>query len=72
MMASLKAQFHEEIHLHEIVTLHALVGDDLAHKGMRGLQAQDMVQAVYRVVNGHTFAMSRKHSNYAFMVKYKA
>ena len=54
MMASLKAQFYEEIHLHEIVTLHALAGDDLAHKGMRGLQAQDMVQAVYRVVNGHT------------------
>ena len=40
--------------MHEIVTLHALAGDDLAHKGMRGLQAQDMVQAVYRVVNGHT------------------
>lgn len=54
MMASLKAQFHQGIHLHEIVTLHALAGDDLAQRGMRGLQAQDMVQAVYRAVNGRT------------------
>jgi ADP-dependent NAD(P)H-hydrate dehydratase / NAD(P)H-hydrate epimerase len=52
MTASLKAQFHQDIHLHEIVTLHALAGDDLAQGGMRGLQAQDMAQAVYRAVNG--------------------
>ncbi|WP_353142058.1 NAD(P)H-hydrate dehydratase [Acinetobacter pragensis] len=51
MAASLKAQFHEDIHLHEIVTLHALAGDYLARKGMRGLQAQDMAQAVHHVVN---------------------
>ena len=51
MAASLKAQFHGDVHLHEIVTLHALAGDSLAQSGMRGLQAQDMAQAVYRVVN---------------------
>ncbi len=51
MIASLKAQFHQRIHLHEIVSLHALAGDVLAKSGMRGLQAQDMAQAVYHVVN---------------------
>ena len=51
MIASLKAQFSEQIHLHEIVTLHALAGDYLAKKGMRGLQAQHMSEAVYAVVN---------------------
>jgi len=51
MIASLKAQFHENIHLHEIVTLHALAGDELAKYGQRGLQAQDMKQAIYKVVN---------------------
>ena len=51
MIASLKAQFHQQIHLHEIVSLHALAGDVLAQSGMRGLQAQDMAQAVYHVVN---------------------
>ena len=51
MIASLKAQFSEQIHLHEIVTLHALAGDCLAKKGMRGLQAQHMNEAVYAVVN---------------------
>lgn len=51
MIASLKAQFSDEIHLHEIVTLHALAGDYLAQKGMRGLQAHHMNEAVYQVVN---------------------
>ena len=51
MIASLKAQFSEQIHLHEIVTLHALAGDHLAKKGQRGLQAQHMNDAVYHVVN---------------------
>ena len=51
MIASLKAQLHENIHLHEIVTLHALAGDELAKYGQRGLQAQDMKQAIYKVVN---------------------
>ncbi|MCL6234295.1 NAD(P)H-hydrate dehydratase [Acinetobacter sp. ANC 5579] len=51
MIASLKAQFHQQIHLHEIVSLHALAGDVLAQSGMRGLQAHDMAQAVYHVVN---------------------
>ena len=37
MIASLKAQWGHQIHLHEIVTLHALAGDWLAAKGMRGL-----------------------------------
>ncbi|WP_216938059.1 MULTISPECIES: NAD(P)H-hydrate dehydratase [unclassified Acinetobacter] len=51
MIASLKAQFAETIHLHEIVTLHALAGDELAKHGERGLQAQDMKHAIYQVVN---------------------
>lgn len=54
MIASLKAQFGEQIHLHEIVTLHALAGDWLATKGMRGLQAHYMHEAVYHVVNQGT------------------
>lgn len=51
MIASLKAQFHHKIQLHEIVMLHALAGDVLAQQGMRGLQAQHMSQAIYQVVN---------------------
>ncbi|OTG82280.1 NAD(P)H-hydrate dehydratase [Acinetobacter sp. ANC 4648] len=51
MIASLKAQFHEAIHLHQIVTLHALAGDHLAQAGMRGLQAHQMNEAVFYVVN---------------------
>lgn len=51
MVASLKAQFSGKIHLHEIVTLHALAGDWLAIKGMRGVQAHHMNAAVYQVVN---------------------
>ena len=51
MIASLKAQFHSEIHLHEIVMLHAQAGDILAGKGERGLQAQEMKHAIYQVVN---------------------
>ncbi len=51
MIASLKAQFAEQIQLHEIVTLHALAGDWLAKKGMRGLQAHHMSTAIYHVVN---------------------
>ena len=51
MVASLKAQFHEQIQLHQIVTLHALAGDYLASSGMRGVQAHHMNDAVYTVVN---------------------
>lgn len=51
MIASLKAQFYENIQLHQIVTLHALAGDYLAEKGQRGLQAHHMNDAVYYVVN---------------------
>lgn len=51
MIASLKAQLHQHVELHEIVTLHALAGDLLAQQGMRGIQAQHMSQAVYQVVN---------------------
>ncbi len=53
MVASLKAQFHEDITLHEIVTLHAQAGDLLAQQGMRGLQAHAMGEAIYQVVNGN-------------------
>lgn len=51
MAASLKAQLGQHIHLHEIVTLHALAGDYLAKKGIRGVQAHHMSEAVYHVVN---------------------
>uniref|UniRef100_UPI000665C81F NAD(P)H-hydrate dehydratase n=1 Tax=Acinetobacter seifertii TaxID=1530123 RepID=UPI000665C81F len=51
MIASLKAQFHKDIALHEIVTLHAHAGDELAKQGMRGLQAYEMNQAITQVVN---------------------
>lgn len=51
MVASLKAQFHQQIALHEIVTLHAQAGDLLAQQGVRGLQAHDMKHAIYQVVN---------------------
>ncbi|MFU8925095.1 NAD(P)H-hydrate dehydratase [Acinetobacter puyangensis] len=51
MMAGLKAQFKDEISLAEIVALHALAGDELAKQGMRGIQAQHMVDAIYQVVN---------------------
>ncbi|MFW6712621.1 NAD(P)H-hydrate dehydratase [Acinetobacter pittii] len=51
MIASLKAQFHKGIALHEIVTLHAQAGDQLAKHGMRGLQAFEMNQAIIQVVN---------------------
>jgi hydroxyethylthiazole kinase-like uncharacterized protein yjeF len=51
MIASLKAQFHEQVALHEIVSLHAQAGDLLAEHGMRGLQAHDMGKMIYTVVN---------------------
>ncbi len=51
MMAGLKAQFKEDISIAEIVALHALAGDELAKEGMRGIQAQHMVGAIYKVVN---------------------
>lgn len=51
MIASLKAQLHQQIALHEIVTLHAQAGDCLAEQGMRGLQAHEMRQAIQQLVN---------------------
>ena len=51
MIASLKAQFHEKITLHEVVSLHARAGDLLAEQGMRGLQAHEMGKMIYQVVN---------------------
>ncbi|AVZ85575.1 NAD(P)H-hydrate dehydratase [Acinetobacter sp. WCHA45] len=51
VIASLKAQFHEQVALHEIVSLHAQAGDLLAEHGMRGLQAHDMGKVIYTVVN---------------------
>lgn len=51
MIASLKAQFHKAIALHDIVTLHAQAGDELAKQGMRGLQAYQMNEAITQVVN---------------------
>ena len=51
LAASLKAQFDEEIMLHDIVTLHAIAGDELAKDGMRGLQAFEMSKAIYKVIN---------------------
>lgn len=55
MIASLKAQFHDQIGLHDVVTLHALAGDELAKQGMQGLQAHHMPDAVYRVLNRKQF-----------------
>ncbi|MCH7336816.1 NAD(P)H-hydrate dehydratase [Acinetobacter sp. NIPH 2699] len=52
MIASLKAQFHQHVKLHEIVSLHAQAGDLLAESGMRGLQAHEMGKMIYKVVNG--------------------
>ncbi|USA45177.1 NAD(P)H-hydrate dehydratase [Acinetobacter sp. C26M] len=54
MIASLKAQFHQQIALHEIVSLHAQAGDLLAEKGTRGLQAYEMGKMIYTVVNHST------------------
>ena len=51
MVASLKAQFHEQVALHEIVSLHAQAGDLLAENDMRGLQAHEMGKMIYTVVN---------------------
>ncbi|MFM6958707.1 MAG: NAD(P)H-hydrate dehydratase [Acinetobacter sp.] len=51
MIASLKAQFHQQIALHEIVSLHAQAGDLLAENGVRGLQAYAMGHMIYTVVN---------------------
>ena len=51
MIASLKAQFHQHITLHEIVSLHAQAGDLLAENGVRGLQAHEMGHMIYTVVN---------------------
>ncbi len=51
MLASLKAQFAAEVPLAHLVQLHALAGDQLALNGERGLQACDMPQAIYQVVN---------------------
>ncbi len=51
MIASLKAQFHEQVALHEIVSLHAQAGDLLAEQGIRGLQAHEMGKVIYQVVN---------------------
>ncbi|MPW43052.1 NAD(P)H-hydrate dehydratase [Acinetobacter guerrae] len=51
MIASLKAQFHADIALSDIVTLHGKAGDLLAEKGQRGIQAQHMSEAIYQLVN---------------------
>ncbi|MFT4021336.1 MAG: NAD(P)H-hydrate dehydratase [Acinetobacter sp.] len=51
MIAGLKAQFNEQIQLHQIVALHAQAGDILAKHGMRGIQAQHMPDAIYQLMN---------------------
>lgn len=51
MIASLKAQFHQHVKLHEIVSLHAQAGDLLTESGIRGLQAYEMGKMIYKVVN---------------------
>ena len=50
MIAGLKVQ-DINIPIHEVVTLHALAGDKLAESGQRGLQAYDMKDSIYKVVN---------------------
>jgi hydroxyethylthiazole kinase-like uncharacterized protein yjeF len=56
MMASLKAQFGQQISIADIVALHALAADQLAQNGLRGIQAQQMPAAIYQVVNACTSA----------------
>ncbi|WP_120430110.1 NAD(P)H-hydrate dehydratase [Acinetobacter baylyi] len=51
MIASLKAQFDDQICLSDVITLHAQAGDLLAQNGQRGIQAYDMAKAIYHVVN---------------------
>lgn len=51
MVAGLKAQFKDQITFADIVTLHAQAGDLLAKKGMRGIHAQQMPQAIYTLIN---------------------
>lgn len=52
MIASLKAQFHNQVALSDIVTLHGQAGDLLAMQGQAGIQAHDMPEAIYKVING--------------------
>ena len=51
MIASLKGQFQDDIMLADIVALHAKAGDELALLGERGLQAHEMSQKIYELVN---------------------
>lgn len=51
MIASLKGQFDDAITLADIVALHAKAGDVLAESGERGLQAHEMPQKIYQLVN---------------------
>lgn len=51
MIASLKAQLDTHISLSDIVTLHGQAGDRLAQSGQRGIQAHQMLDAIYQVVN---------------------
>lgn len=51
MIAGLKVQFHQQIALHEIVSLHAQAGDLLAQSGMRGLQANEMMRMIQKIMN---------------------
>ena len=51
MIAGLKAQFHDQISVADIVTLHGHAGDQLALQGQRGLQAANMAQMIVSVVN---------------------
>lgn len=51
MMASLRVQFDQQVSIANIVALHAAAGDLLAKEGQRGLQAHEMAQAIYHVVN---------------------
>ena len=57
MIASLKAQYKQELRLDQIVTLHARAGDLLAENGVHGIQAQHMVNAIYQVIN------NKEHTN---------
>ena len=49
MISGLKGQ--TEIALHDIVTLHAQAGDLLAQSGQQGIQAYQMPDAIYKVLN---------------------
>lgn len=66
LIASLKAQLKEQMSLHDIVTLHALAGDELAKNGMQGLQAHHMPQAICQMIHQTKADKQQEEKGYAY------